>query len=143
MHFIIVALFIALLWGIQPLLQKNLLHDISTHTILVLSNLIFTVCLVIYAYLYRQIILDDFEKLKTEHWKLLIFSAVICSFLSTIIYYDLIKTHKPSIITALTYSAPIFTMLLGEYFLKETATVNAKFGIVLVVLGLSMMSYYN
>lgn len=143
MNFIIIALFIAFLWGIQPLLQKSLLGDISSHTIMILSNVIFTTCLIIYGYFYREIILDDFKKLESSHWKLLIFSAVICSFLSTIIYYDLIKHHKTSIITALTYSAPIFTLFLGEYFLQEKVETNAKIGVALVVSGLTIMSYYS
>jgi uncharacterized membrane protein len=143
MNFVVVALFIAFLWGVQPLIHKELLHEMSHHTVMMISNIIFTVCLIIYGYLYREIILDDFKKLETNHWKLLLFSAIICSFLTTIIYYDLMKHHKTYIVVALTYSAPIFTLFLAEYFLKEKISIESKVGVLLVVLGIMIMSYYQ
>ena len=94
MNFIIIALTIALLWGIQPLIQKSLLLDFSSQSILIFSNVVFTFCLLIYSYFYRQVILEDFSKLGTDHCKLILFSAIICSFLTSITYYELIKLEK-------------------------------------------------
>jgi len=143
MNFIIITLVIAFLWGLQPLVQKSLLKDLSSHSVLLVSNIIFSVCLVVYSYFYREVILEDFKKLESHHWKLLLFSAIICSFLTSITYFELIKNHKSSIIMALTYSAPVFTVLLGEIFLHENVHTNAMIGVYITALGLAIMSYYG
>lgn len=143
MNFVIIALIVALLWGIQPLVQKELLKNFSYHSVFMFVNIIFTTCLVIYGYVYREIILDDFKKLESNHIHLLLFSAIICGFLASITYYHLLKDHKSYVITTITYTAPIFTILLSEYFLKESINPYSKIGVLFVVMGVFLMAYYN
>jgi uncharacterized membrane protein len=143
MNFIVVAVLIACLWGLQPLIQKHLMKDFSSHSILMISNVIFTVCLMVYGFFYREMILDDFKRLETHHWQLLLFSAIICSFLTSITYFELIKNHKSSIVMAITYSAPLFTVLFSEFFFNEKIEDVSKVGIGFVVLGISIMCYGN
>lgn len=141
MNFVIVALIIAFLWGVQPLIQKTLLNELSTHSVLLISNIIFTLCLLAYSIVYKKIIIQDVQKINSKHWRLLLFSAIICSFFTSIIYYDLIKNYNSSIVMALTYSAPVFTVFFGQFLLKESLSANAKIGICITVAGLGILSY--
>ena len=143
MNFIITSLVIALLWGIQPIIQKNLLKDISTQSLMLYSNLIFMFCLLIYSCFYQDDIIHDFQKLTTYQWQMLIFLAVVCSFLTTIVYSHLIKNHKISLVMALTYSAPVFTLILGEILLQEIPSAKSKIGVFITIFGLGIIAMYS
>ena len=73
MNTIIIALIIALLWGISPVIYKLILNDISHHTVLTISGFTFFIATIIYAII-------NYEKLELKNTNKLIYIALISFF---------------------------------------------------------------
>jgi drug/metabolite transporter (DMT)-like permease len=56
-------------------------------------------------------------------------------FLSTILYYTILKDHTTSVVTSIIYTAPVFTLLLSQVLLKEKMNASGLLGIALIVGG--------
>jgi len=55
------------------------------------------------------------------------------------IYFYILKDHESSIISALIYTCPVFTVILSYLFLKERLTIYKLVGIVFVVFGVTLL----
>lgn len=116
---IIIGIFIAVLWGLRPVLQKRALNDLSTKTVLLISNLIFTACLLLYSYFHRNEIADDLKNITRGHMKLFVIIAVFCTFLSTILYYNILNENNSSSVVIVTSMSPLFAVIFANIILNE------------------------
>lgn len=137
---IIPALVVSFLWGLQPLIQKKVLKSINPQTSIVIGGVLYVICLLIYGLLNRKVIGEDLPKITRRHLNYIVFSTVICGFLTSIIYQKLIQNHRSYVVIALTYSAPVFTVLLTEYYLNESTTGLTKLAVFLITIGVVMLS---
>jgi drug/metabolite transporter (DMT)-like permease len=58
-------------------------------------------------------------------------------------YYYILKNHESSIISALVYSSPVFTLIIAYIFLKERLDIYGISGIFLMILGVILVSNNN
>lgn len=140
---IVLGLAVAFLWGVSPILHKNLLKDMSRHSLMVFGSVIYTICICIYAYNHKQVISEDFGNISQKSIVMLVLSSGICGFLASLWYYQLMRDHPSHIVTALTYSSPIFTLLLAELLLKEHSDTYSRIGILLITAGIVVLSKHN
>jgi drug/metabolite transporter (DMT)-like permease len=135
------SLVISVLWGVQPIMCKNLLEVMSHTSVMLITGIINIICVVIYA-IYHQ---DDIktDKLTKNNFLTLLFIAVFTTFLTSVMYYNILKDNKSSIVTTLTYTAPIFTLLAGYITLEEQVNIKDIFGVLLVVIGIVTLTYGN
>jgi drug/metabolite transporter (DMT)-like permease len=70
-------------------------------------------------------------------------NAIVCSFLATLLYYQLMRNHKSHLVTALTYSSPIFTLLLAELVSGERPDQYSRWGVILITLGIVVLSQHT
>ena len=86
---------------------------------MLLSAIIYTVLIVIYAAMNKKIIYKDIRNITNNDIIIILFSAVIATFIGNVLYYKILKNHESSTIAALIYSSPIFTLIIAYIFLKE------------------------
>lgn len=133
---VLLAVFVALLWGITPNIHKVLLSDLSFKTVMVISSCFYFSCTLLFTLFYKDEILKDLPKLDAKHLFGLAIVAVIAGFLANIIYLMVLQKNKSYVISALIYAAPLFTLLGGIFVLKERITLVSFLGVMLIVIGI-------
>lgn len=124
---ILTGFLIAFLWGLNPVLKKQLLADLSPQTVMLILNAIFMVCLLIYSFVWRERIQNDMTKLTTQHMQLFLFIAIVTSFVSALLYYEILSKNASSTVILLTSMWPIFGMVLAQLLLKENVKTEMYF----------------
>ena len=144
-NFILLALFIAFLWGIQPVIHKYLLKRVNSITIMLISSIVYLIALLIkisFSQTYN-LFLGDIGKLTARDFLIICVTSLFTVFLANMIYYYILKDNETSIIVSLIYSAPVFTLLLSYLFLKEKIDLLGIIGILLIILGVGCVSLNN
>lgn len=137
------ALAVSFLWGLQPIIHKVLLKHqrLSYTTVMTFTALIHAACVVAFAVWHSKEIRRDWPKLTVSNLAAIAFLAVATVFLATLIYLTLIKSHETFVVSALIYSAPVFTLILGMLFLGERTSVLGYFGILSIMVGIGCLAY--
>ena len=141
-QYILIALFISLCWGIVPVAHKSILH-LSPITIMLFSAFIYAFLIIIYAAMNKTIIYKAIHKISKRDSIVIIFSSAIAAFFGNILYFNILKNHDSSIISALIYSCPMFTLIVAYLFFKERINTIGIFGILFIVLGIICISMNN
>ena len=139
-HYILIALFISLCWGIVPVAHKSILTHISPITIMLLSVFIYAFLIIIYAALNTKVIYKDMYNISKTDIIVILFSSGIAAFFGNVLYFNILKNHDSSIISALIYSCPMFTLIIAYLFLKERINTIGIIGILFIVLGVICIS---
>jgi drug/metabolite transporter (DMT)-like permease len=66
--------------------------------------------------------------------------SVFTIFMANMIYYYILKNHDSSIISALIYSSPVFTLIIAHLFLKERLDIYGVSGIFAIIIGVILIS---
>ena len=145
MHLITVltiALLVSFLWGLQPVIHKHLLIDSNPVTILFFQTVINFICITALAsYNYKQIYHEVTVELTLQHWCWIIFLAIVTIFGTNVMYLYILKSNESSLVSALIYSAPIFTVILAYIFLNERIHASGYVGILLIITGVSFIAF--
>jgi uncharacterized membrane protein len=143
--YILYALLISFLWGIQPIIHKYLLQKINGITILVLSSFVYFIASFLISFITKNhnIIIKDLKIMNRKDYMIIIFTTFFTVFLANIIYYYILKRHQTSFISSLINSAPIFTLIVSYLFLKENIEPIGVIGILLMTLGVFCVSFNN
>jgi len=139
--YIYVALFVAFLWGIHPILNKILLGKFSVPTVLVLSNAVYFLAVLVFIYVNYSEISKDIKKITAQDILLLITVSIGAGFLANLLYYYVLKSHESSLVSALVFSSPIFTLIVAYFFMKEELNSFGILGILLITLGVVCIAY--
>lgn len=135
MEVIILSLIIAIFWAINPIITKHVLNNTSYQFILFTTNLIYFTCILIFSIYNKKLILKDMMNISNEKLLLISINTIVFSFISGLLYIYLLKHYDVNLVVALTYTSPIFIILLSQMFLNETITFTSKIGIVFIVIG--------
>jgi transporter family protein len=129
------ALLVSFFWGIIPIIYKVLLNRLNNVTVMAITTIFYIILLMILIFYNRDIVIDDLNKI-TNHEYLWIFIATFFGvFLGNYLYYYLLKHGEVAILTALMYTAPIFTLLGAYFILNDKISKISLIGILLVVSG--------
>ena len=139
--YILIAMLVAFLWGLAPILLKRLVTKFDKITVLVLDGIMYFAFLLLIGYKYSDTIAKDIPKINVFDAFLMFFTAVITGLAANAIYMMLLEGHDSYIITALVSISPFFTLILAYFFTKEKITMWGIFGTALIVLGILMISY--
>jgi uncharacterized membrane protein len=131
---------VALLWGVLPLIQKDVLDAIHPSTVIILNTLFLFGALAAFAMWQKQVILKDVRHMSGHVWFKLLLSGAVLSASSTVLYSYMLKHCDTSILVPVVYSAPVFTVLLSAVVFGETITLAIGLGLALTVAGLVVMA---
>ena len=144
MNSILLAILIAFLWGISPVIFKYLLGDVDMKVIMVLTAVIYTLCTALYTIpswrdIYRSII-----KINHVHMFWIVVNAALLTFVANLLFLIALKNNSKSyVITSIAFSAPLFSLLIAYLFLNQQITYHNLIGVVLIVTGIFVLSYFK
>jgi len=141
MKYLAEGLFIAFCWGALGVVNKYVLNHLESSTVFILSGTVYFVLLIGLLIYNKKTFDKDLQKITRFQSFCIIASAIFLIFLPNFLYYYFLKRTKASIITAIAYSAPVFTLLLAYLFLNERIKGLSFLGIILVTLGIGLISY--
>ena len=139
--FAALALVVAFLWGIHPILSKTLLNKFDVASVMVFNNIAYFLAILVFSFYNRHLILKDARRVDMYDATIITTIAIAASFTANLIYYYVLKDHESSLISALVYSSPIFTLIVAYLFLKEQLTVMGVAGILLIVAGVMCIAF--
>lgn len=139
----IYSLIIAFLWGLSPIIHKVALNRLSPHTTLVISSTFYTICTLVFAVVFRDMIQRDINAGHLTPWitVALAFTAIICGFFTNILYFFILQKNQSHIVSALIYSSPVFTLIMAFLLLRERITFNGFLGIVFITIGVIFVAF--
>jgi drug/metabolite transporter (DMT)-like permease len=142
MDVIILSLAISFLWALAPIIHK-LMFKFGLHpkSAMAFGGVAYAACIAVWGAWNWGEIRRDVPRLKD--WRvvgLIMASSVLVAFLGNLLYYRVMKDHMAYIVTALTYSSPIFTLFLAWWLLKEKITWVGVVGVLLIVVGVILVS---
>jgi uncharacterized membrane protein len=139
--YILWALFISFCWGAAPVIHKEILKKIQRETIMVVSAIAYFCCMVIYAVYNRKIVSKDMSVIEPKYVFAIAVTSIFTGFVANILYYYVLKDHESSIISALIYSSPAFTLALALLFFNERISLYGLMGILFILLGVVLVSF--
>ena len=138
-HNVFVALFIAFLWGIQPVVHKHLLGKYKYITIMLISVIVYFFLVVSLALTMSKDIKNDIRRMPIRDLLILAILSLFTIFIANMLYYYVLKNHSSSIVASLIYAAPAFTLIFAYIFLKERLTTYGVLGVIVMVIGIILI----
>jgi drug/metabolite transporter (DMT)-like permease len=83
----------------------------------------------------------DFRNLNMRLLVEIAVSVTVGVFVANIIFYQLLAQHDSYLVTALTYTSPMFTVVLAWMFLNEQISWVNVLGIVVLIVGILLVCY--
>jgi drug/metabolite transporter (DMT)-like permease len=137
---LLVALCVAFLWGVSPVIHKSLLGKHSHVTIMLITATVNVLCVISYALFKNKELIPDMKTIPMKDVLIVAGTTITTVFLANILYYNVLKKHDSYIISALIYSSPIFTLLLAYLFLQEKITYYGLIGVLFIVVGVCFIA---
>ena len=143
---ILLPLCTAFCWGLSSVFDKLSMNAFSPVMVFIVGGIVYALValgLLIYHRNHVKHYFYDYKKYKVA-WIYAILAAVcVYGVANLIYYYALNASSTPHIVIALSYSAPIFTLLLSIIVLKEDFSMASIIGVILVVLGTFIVCYHS
>jgi len=139
-HYILLALISALMWGIAPVIHKVLLVKYEPITIMLINSFTYAICMLFIVLFNYKMFMKDVNKMKYEDAAVIVLSSIGILIVGNLIYYYVLREHNSSLVSALIYSSPIFTLILAYIFLKERLSMYGYLGIFSILLGIIFIS---
>jgi uncharacterized membrane protein len=140
MEYIFVALFVSLLWGTQPVLHKVLLSKYKPITILIISSFLYFYLIAMVAFSRNSDIKNDLKNMTRRDVLIILSIGLFSGFIGNMLYLHVLKDHNTSIISALIYSSPVFTLIISYLFLKERLSMYGLLGVITIIIGVMLVS---
>jgi len=141
--YILIALFISFLWGIHPVVHKHLLNKYTAVTIMLVSTIVNFSLVIVLSITKKKDILLDTNKITAKDLFIMIGISGFTIFLTNVMYYYILKDNETSIISALIYSSPIFTLIFSYLYFKERLDIYGISGILAIIIGVILVSQNN
>ena len=132
------ALAVALLWGLTPVLHKLVMErGVRQATLIVTSFSMYAVCAIAYGVANAGTIAEDLRnRVGIRELAAIAVGAVGGGFLANILFVRALHASRGSaVVTGLTYGAPLFTVIAAYFLLRERLQMRAMVGILLIVAG--------
>lgn len=134
-YVILLALLVAFLWGVAPVIHKHVLKSISPHVVLIISGVSYITCLAIFAAIHQRKLIEGIKHIHAKYVLIIALTSIFTAFIANIIYLNVLKHQDSYIISALIYACPVFTLILAYVFLKEKVTLFGGLGVFFIILG--------
>jgi drug/metabolite transporter (DMT)-like permease len=138
--YILFALVVAFLWGLQPLLHKQLMGSYHWSSLMIWGAILFFISCILLAAYHWDTFWKDTRKLGTKDITIIVFLSLITSFFASIVYYHVLKDHQSSLVSALIYSAPAFTLVLAYFLWNEKLPTYSLLGCLAILFGIVLIA---
>lgn len=136
------SLVVSFLWSLSPILEKYIFKSgIHVESVMLIGGIFYLVPLAIYGLCNIQTIRKDLcNSMNLQVLSIIAASTVMTVFLANIINFHLVKNNPSYIVTALTFTSPVFTMIFAALILKENVTRVSLLGVTFIVAGVILLS---
>ena len=138
--YIFYALIVSFLLGILAIFQKIFLKRIDYITFMCISGLMYCFMLICYILYYKSQFFSDIKKIKLITYFWIFISILFGLFIINILFFYLLKHNEPSVVVAITFSAPLFTLLGAYFLLEEKIHTYGVLGVLFIVFGIILIS---
>lgn len=135
-----IALFIALLTGLLPVVHKHLLGKYNPMSILIISAVIYSIAVIGIAYTQFENLKTDLKKITWTDSGIIVLLVLMCTFFSNILYYIVLKANNSFEVASIINAAPFFTLILAVMFLHEHIHATGLLGIIFTIVGVILIS---
>jgi uncharacterized membrane protein len=139
-NYILLALISGFMWGMAPVIHKVLLVKYQPITIMLLNSFTYAISMMLIVFFNYKMFMKDMNKIKYEDILIIILSSIGILVIGNLIYYYVLREHDSSLVSALIYSSPVFTLILAYIFLKERLSMYGYLGIFSILLGIIFIS---
>lgn len=140
------AVIVAIMWGVMPLVQKEILKFTSIKNLVFLLGVLMTIVMLLMLIIWPN---DAREAIKSalnpQKLGMLLTLAAMAGFAS-FLYMFTLKSHKDSlvpVIVAIVCTAPLFTLITTYSKTGKVVHPACVCGIVLTVIGIALIAYYT
>lgn len=140
MNLLFYSMIVSLFWGISPVLYKMMMTKMNTKLTFIINNIFFALAVAVYTIYYWNDVKTDIKTTSLRDIISVGAISIILSFIPNIIYYNLLNQHDSYIVSALVSSAPIFTVGVSYFLLKENITNYSVLGVILIIIGVACLS---
>ena len=133
------GLLIAFLWGISVTVQKYVLKDIDASTYQVIGSFIYFITTLLFGLYNYDKIKADSENITMKNILCILFVSLFGSFFANLYFNILLKDNSSSIVGALAYTAPLFTLFASYFFLNEDISLMSAIGIIVTICGVIIL----
>jgi len=135
------AILVSFLWGMAPVIHKHVLKTVDTKVMMIATGAVYAACLLLFAVYSWKDVKKGLHKLDVYSVAWIVFAAVTTAFVANLVYLYVLKKHDSYVISALIYSAPVFTLALAYLFLHERPTLTGYAGVCLIIAGVLCLAY--
>lgn len=83
---------------------------------------------------------NDLKNMTTKDILIILSIGLFSGFIGNMLYLYVLKDHNTSIISALIYSSPVFTLIISYLFLKEKLNMYGLLGVITIIIGVILVS---
>jgi drug/metabolite transporter (DMT)-like permease len=137
-----IALFIALIFGVSPIIHKYIFNTVPTvtpQTMFIFGGISYFIFTLMFALYEKQTLIQNMKNIPSSVVMIFIFGTAI-SFFANYLYFKIISKNASYLVSSLIFISPLFTLILSFLFLKEDITMTSLIGIVLIVLGVILVA---
>jgi drug/metabolite transporter (DMT)-like permease len=138
--YIFYSVIVSFLWGIAAIIHKIFLKNISDITFMCMSGIFYFLILIFYIAYHNKIIQSDLKKMDANTYLWIFLAVFFGLFISNALYFYVLKYNEPSIVVAITFSCPLFTLLGAYFILNERIHTYGLLGVLSIVLGIVLVS---
>ena len=137
---IFLALLVAFLYGLSPILQKVVLNNTHKTVVLVLSSFFYFVASLVFGLYNWNVMKHGLLNISMSSIAILAFVAVVTAFIANLVFLTILGHHDSYFVTALVASSPAFTLALAYFFLQESINWMGVFGVMLITIGVIVLA---
>lgn len=136
------SLSIAVLWGVQPIVHKQLMckHRIDPKAVLVVGGMAYTACLLVFWMYFHRDVQSEVRRLPLSAIVIIAFLSIFTAFVANVVYLYVLRNNETYVVTALMYTSPVFTLVLAVLILREEVTLLGGLGAVLILAGVACLA---
>lgn len=131
---IVLCLITAFCWSLSPVIYKIAMNDLPQCTVVVFSAFVYGILALLYFTYHREeVVLSLNAQSSTSFYWLILVNIAI--FIGQLLYVHSLSKEKSYIVSSITYTSPLFTLLLAWLILKEDVRLINFIGVITIVAG--------
>ena len=134
------ALFVALLWGVQPVIHKHLLARVDPRVVMAVGAAFYLACVAGFAAWNWGAVRAGAARLSGRDVAWIGAASVLTAFVANVVYLYVLRGHDSYVVSALIYASPVFTLALAALALRERVTPAGAAGVLLIVAGVLLLA---
>jgi len=142
---IVLPLITSFFWGISSIFDSLSLRDFPPIMTFIICGFIYFIVSFFILLVNNKKLYPYFDLVKYRNaWIYAILAGLCVACVGNLIYLHALKSSlAPYLVVALSYSAPIFTLLVSVLVLKHDYSLSSILGVILVVTGVFVISFHK